>query len=92
MSLDDPTTTEEPPTSTQNAKNIKLNNFMRSPNNCGDKSPIHIRKVSPMMRKKPTIINGLSLEHSDEDSEKKKGGENPFDSNCNDQMRNLFFH
>lgn len=103
LQLDEASSLEETPAAQQNAKNIKLNNFIRSPNNAGgERSPIHIRKVSPMMRKKANLINGLCLDHSDDDSGDKKNslaGENPFDSNCNggaheadDKMRNLFFH
>lgn len=68
-----------------------MNNFINCSKSPRDRSPIHIRKVSPMLRRNPLAIvakqilnlGGLGLDQSDDDltnSEKKQmSGENPFD-------------
>ncbi len=70
--------------------NVRMNNFMdKSPTRPGnERSPIQIRKVSPMLRRnpaaaKPTLnLGGICLDQSDDEitnSEKKKlTGDNPF--------------
>ena len=69
-------------------KDVKVNNYLRDRSPRAERSPIHIRKVSPMMRRavKPTInLAGLAIDSDDEFSssaKKDNAGENPFDSHC----------
>lgn len=65
-----------------------MNNFLVQSKSPRDRSPIHIRKVSPMFRRnvpaKPSLnLGGLGFDQSDDEltnSEKKQlNGENPFD-------------
>ena len=91
---------EDSPVSPQRKHNlvIKVNNFLKdkSPDN---RSPLHMRKVSPMVRKQQINIGGISIEHSDEEEMGSSANkENPIDSSCThpsdhqEKMRNLFFH